>query len=190
MARWTITSLVINEILKYLTDAGVLSTSFEKPAVDNKLNQQIKPWVNVNTNPKEFIDIIRYMKQQRLIDTLQLPDKTVKITITEKGKRRVRQVEVNEMAIPVPSEWDGRWRVVLFDIPERKRQSRDALVRKLKDMGFAQVQRSLWVFPFPCQAEIEFLKHAFQVEPYVLFAEMSYIDIHNTLAKHFRGSLP
>ncbi len=44
-------------------------------------------------------------------------------------------------------QWDGKWRMVFFDIPEDKRQYRDYLRNTLKLIGFKKVQGSVWIYP-------------------------------------------
>lgn len=41
--------------------------------------------------------------------------------------------------------WDGKWRIVIFDIPESKRLVRDLFRRNLKKWGFRHLQKSVWV---------------------------------------------
>lgn len=40
--------------------------------------------------------------------------------------------------------WDGKWRLVIFDIPEKKRLVRDILRRRLKLWEFKPWQKSVW----------------------------------------------
>ncbi len=51
-------------------------------------------------------------------------------------------------------EWDGKWRVVFFDIPEVQRDIRDGLRFELKKLGFGLWQRSAWVTPFDIAVEL------------------------------------
>jgi len=46
-------------------------------------------------------------------------------------------------------KWDGAWRILLFDIPESKRRHRDYLRKILKRIGFKELQRSIWAYPYP-----------------------------------------
>lgn len=50
--------------------------------------------------------------------------------------------------------WDGKWRVVFFDVPEAKRRVRDDLRFELKKLGFGLWQRSAWVTPFDIAEEL------------------------------------
>ena len=64
----------------------------------------------------------------------------VLVKLTNKGK--------NQLAIERAlnsDKWDGKFRVVIFDIPEKNRKVRDVLRRKLKEWGFKYLQKSLWV---------------------------------------------
>ena len=56
---------------------------------------------------------------------------------------------------------------MIFDIPEQYRRARHALKNKLSELGFYPLQKSVWVHPFPCETEIEFLKNHFNIKPYV-----------------------
>ena len=50
--------------------------------------------------------------------------------------------------------WDGLWRLVVFDIAEENRSLRGLLRKKLKSLGFAMFQKSIWVTPFDVTHEI------------------------------------
>lgn len=51
--------------------------------------------------------------------------------------------------------WDKKWRVVIFDVSERKRKQRDSLRNKLKDLSFGMLQESVWITPFPIASELK-----------------------------------
>lgn len=94
--------------------------------------------------------------------------------LTERGKKKMRRFALDTLKINRPIKWDGRWRIIIFDIPERKGAARRAIQRKLNEMGFYQLQKSVWVHPFPCEAEIEFLKDFFDLKQfvYILYSEI------------------
>src|SRR5689334_8879384 len=51
--------------------------------------------------------------------------------------------------------WDGRWRFVVFDLPEKHNAARVRLRRYLKDHGFGYLQKSLWVTPDPLDFDVK-----------------------------------
>ncbi len=46
------------------------------------------------------------------------------------------------------NKWDGKWRIIFFDVPEKKRRYRDELRSMLKTIGFKEFQKSIWIYPF------------------------------------------
>ncbi|PJE65650.1 hypothetical protein COU91_00510 [Candidatus Saccharibacteria bacterium CG10_big_fil_rev_8_21_14_0_10_47_8] len=129
---------------------------------------------------------LSYMNRKNLIEYKKSSDGVLNIVVTEKGRRREQKVRFEELKIKKPKRWDKQWRLVTFDIPESRRKSRSLLSSKLKLLGFHQLQKSVWVHPYPCGLEIELIKQFFKIpDEYIIFAKVSSIDNHNQLVKHF-----
>jgi phenylacetic acid degradation operon negative regulatory protein len=76
-------------------------------------------------------------------------------------------------------KWDGYWRLVVFDIKEIERNTRDFLRRKLKEWGFVMWQESVYISPHPILNEIdEFLKVK-KLFPKVVTMESRLIGVKN-----------
>ena len=69
--------------------------------------------------------------------------------------------------IKKPKRWDKLWRVIIFDIPVEKNKARASLRRKFQELGFYQIQKSVFVYPYPCEEEIMFISKFFGVEKFV-----------------------
>lgn len=106
------------------------------------------------------------LRVRRLVRYVERGKRTY-IEITELGKLRLREFEFDKIEIEPPKRWDGKWRVVLFDIPEKRKQARHALRTKLQDLGFYQLQKSVWVYPFECRDEIDFVCNFINVDRWV-----------------------
>ena len=88
--------------------------------------------------------------------------------ISDGGKQYVKKFVLETLNIAAPKKWDRKWRIITFDVPEKKfKNHRRAFQQKLKELGFYQIQKSVWIHPFPCETEIEFLKDIFQIQPFV-----------------------
>lgn len=61
-------------------------------------------------------------------------------------------------------KWDGKWRAVIFDIPEVSRRDRDFLRRELQWIGFKELQKSVWIFPYNFEKELEALLRFWKFE--------------------------
>ncbi|MEX2007887.1 MAG: hypothetical protein WD850_00055 [Candidatus Spechtbacterales bacterium] len=92
------------------------------------------------------------------------------IELTKKGKRALWK-SMKPLRIPEPARWDGRWRFAIFDVPEKSRYTRDALREKLRQLNFFQIQKSVWVHPYPCTKEIEHVAELYHAEQYLLLFE-------------------
>jgi len=89
------------------------------------------------------------------------------IKITKKGESRILKYRIEDIAIDKPSTWDKKWRLVIFDIPDYDKKKSNSLRYKLRDLGFIQFQKSIFIFPYPCQDQIDFIKEVFEVSEYV-----------------------
>ncbi len=70
-------------------------------------------------------------------------------------------MQIDDLKIKKQKKWDRKWRLVIFDIVEFKKNHREAFRGKLKQLGFYPLQKSVWIYPFDCQPEIELLKDFF-----------------------------
>lgn len=87
--------------------------------------------------------------------------------LTSKGEMRAKREKIENTRIARPKKWDGLWRLIMFDVPEEKRKERQAINFALKKIGCAQYQKSVFITPFPCEEEIDFVANCFGVRQYV-----------------------
>lgn len=125
------------------------------------------------------------LKRNRVIILKEEGDK-FKVELTEKGKRKVEELKLDDMIIKIPPVWDGKWRIIIFDIPEKfHKRARNALREKLQKLGFFQLQKSVWALPYPCEKEVQFLCEVFDISRFVNI--ITAYKIHNDviLRKYF-----
>ncbi len=104
--------------------------------------------------------------------------------ITEKGERML-QMETERAAISKKRKWDRRWRVVIFDIPERRRNMRVRLRRFMQEYGFVRLQDSVWIYPYDCEDLIALAKANFCVGADVLYMIVERLERDKHLREHF-----
>ena len=107
---------------------------------------------------------LREMEKKKLIEFKELGNGTVRIELAHRGKKLLRIYNLEEIAIKKPKRWDGQWRILIYDIPTRQKQASNAFREKLKQLGLFPLQRSVWVSPYECMAEIEFLTTVFEID--------------------------
>lgn len=81
------------------------------------------------------------------------------VRLTEAGKKYlvIERYKMSRRDAP-KRKWDGRWRIVMFDIPEKRRRTRDAFRSIMKDAGFVRFQDSAWIYPYDCEDLVALLK--------------------------------
>ena len=142
-----------------------------------------KEWRAINKD--SLHTAIKALYTSRLIDEQIHDDGSVALMLSEEGKRRALRFTLEEMKIKKPKAWDGKWRVIIFDVPERKRKARDALRGHLRQMDFYELQKSVFVHPYPCGDEIDFITELFEMRPYVRQIMAEAIDNELHLKKLF-----
>ena len=50
--------------------------------------------------------------------------------------------------------WDGKWRIVMFDIPEKRREHRERLRRALSELEYEPIQKSVFIGKRPLAGDI------------------------------------
>lgn len=97
------------------------------------------------------------LKKNGLVQLKKCSDGKIKVFLSPEGYRHLRSYVAQGMAPKKKMIWDGQWRVLIFDIPSEKNMIRDAFRNTVKKFGFYQMQKSVWVYPYPCEDEILFL---------------------------------
>lgn len=128
---------------------------------------------------KKTAQVFYYLKKQGLIQFKE--DKGIlKVILSGAGKRKVEALNLSSLKVSKPKYWDGKWWLVAADIPTKQyRQGADMLRSKLKHMGFYPLQRTLWLFPYNPQKELEFVCQQYGVGQFVTLMEVSRLDVQD-----------
>lgn len=90
----------------------------------------------------------------------------------------------------VPELWDGLWHIVVFDIPEKYKWARLALRDKLLDLGFFPYQKSVYIHPYPCRDEVDFVVEYFKMRRFVRYGILTHITNEAELLLYFNLKKP
>lgn len=128
---------------------------------------------------------IRSLYISKLVRTKGNRDGTFTLFLSKEGKEKALTYNLWNMKINNSGKWDGNWRVVLFDIPEYMKKVRDSMRLHLKNLGFFEFQKSVFVCPFLCSDEIEYIVEFYNIQKYVRLITAHEIDNELHLKKHF-----
>lgn len=82
--------------------------------------------------------------------------------------------------------WDGRWRIVMFDIEEKYRRSRNAIRRALQSLGMYRLQDSVWVHPYDCEELVALIRTEHRAGQHVLYVIADALEGDEPLRRHFK----
>ncbi len=179
-------------ILGTLYVSGFLATALVAPNA-MRLFEYLNPIARKNT--------IRF--NQRITQALLRLERRGLIKVTGEGRKReihitgqgeqiINRLYAGAYVIPLPVRWDGYWRLVMFDVPERRKKVRDTLRMLLRNTGFVHFQHSAWVQPYPCDELVTLLRsHLESGKGEVRYVTMQFIDESDyALRKHFGLIVP
>jgi len=105
--------------------------------------------------------------------------------VTEAGEQLLTFKSMQEKSVKKPKRWDRRWRVVLFDIPERRRGIRNCLRFFMREYGFVRLQDSAWIYPYDCEDIIALVKTNLRIGANVLYMIVEKLEYDKYLREHF-----
>ena len=133
---------------------------------------------------KQLQQSLAKLEKSKLISITDNVGKTI-VRLTKLGKEKVLKFKFDDLRIQKQKHWDRKWRLVIFDVPKNLHINRTVFTKKLKEIGFKQFQKSVWVTPYPCEDEIDFLKEIYLIRPYVRIVTATAIDIQTDLIDQF-----
>jgi DNA-binding transcriptional regulator PaaX len=107
------------------------------------------------------------------------------VSLTSKGELLAHSMDEGRIHLKPQKSWDGKWRMLIFDIPEKKRFVRDRIRNTLNSIGFVRLQDSVWVYPYDCEDLITLLKIDFKIGREMLYIIADKIENDIALRKNF-----
>lgn len=136
-------------------------------------------------NPGKRQGEVVQLSRKRLVKAGLLKYKGKFLELTEEGERKLRQLDRSDYKIKKPKRWDGKWRELIFDIPERRKLMREKLRNTLRSIGFLRLQDSVWIYPYPCEDLITLLKADFKIGKDLLYMIVDSVENDLWIRKHF-----
>jgi len=129
---------------------------------------------------------VNSLYKAKLINERHNRDGTTTLILNNYGKKKALTYNLENIKINRPENWDRKWRIIIFDIPHYLKKTRDSLRFMFKKMGFCPLQKSVFVYPFDCQKEIEFITEWHRANKYIRFIVADSVDNESFLRKYFK----
>lgn len=131
--------------LRTLYVGGMLSVALLAP----KMTRLLPHPDGSRPRRKELYERITRAKH-RLKQAGLVTEREGRLRLTPAGRVHIEKILMREYRIPEPVRWDGKWRILMFDIREKRRHVRTQLRKLLQGTGFLHLQDSVWIYPHPC----------------------------------------
>jgi DNA-binding transcriptional regulator PaaX len=105
--------------------------------------------------------------------------------LTKEGKKILRYWELSDYKFKKPRRWDKNWRIIIYDVSEKKVKTRRKLSKLFKEIGFYRLQDSVWVYPYDCEDIIGLLKTDYGVGKEILYVIAKEIENDKYLREYF-----
>jgi DNA-binding transcriptional regulator PaaX len=165
-------------ILRTVAIAGILSVGLLAPNVIGALHKLgLLPSLRENEIVKSAASRLRRKGLLKFSEG--------RYELTQAGEKILRRWEMTDYKLKKPKKWDRKWRVIIFDIPEKKRRVREAIRPILIESGFVRLQDSVWVYPYDCEDVIGLLKMDFGMGKDLLYLIVDQIEKDRHLREEF-----
>jgi len=106
-------------------------------------------------------------------------------SLTPAGEKMLKKWQMSRYQIKQPRKWDKKWRVIIFDIPEKKKKIRERVRQILLAANFQRLQDSVWVHPYDCEDIIGLMKTDLSIGKHLLYLIVDQIENDRFLRMDF-----
>jgi len=143
-------------LLNSLAIAGIGLIAIAAPNVVQLLKKFDPEWM-LKRDPKQRLqEVASKLKRKGMVEFVEEDGRT-RMRITGKGRKKLESA-ILAAGIQPHGKWDKKWRLVIFDIPEKQKATRAKIRQHLRAFGFQRLQHSVWVYPYDCEDLILLLK--------------------------------
>ncbi len=173
-----------NALLSIVTVAGALAVTAIAPNIFQALPHVMgKDRYKLAFKTKTAVDrlIVKgYMRRIR-------KGGSVFLELTGAGRQHllIEEARANSPASKQRKRWDGRYRLVMFDIPEKRKSTRDRLRMLMGEFGFMRLQNSVWISPYDCEELIALVKAELRIGSAILYALVDQIEGEHKIKNYF-----
>src|SRR3989344_4670549 len=132
---------------------------FIDAAKEAERNKRQKEWEKYNL--WRLRQMIKRMQKSKYVE-IKEEKGTAQVKITEFGKKRLLVYDLEKIQLS-EANWDGKWRLIIYDVKKAKRVNSETFRRTLLKLNLLKLQKSVYLTPFKCEDEVEYLRQLFDI---------------------------
>ena len=157
-----------------------------KPIVDHYKKRQRekeqKEWARFNRS--RLREILKRYHEKKVIEITEDGENSC-IKLTDKGKTKFLKYKLEEIMINHPPKWDGKWRIIIYDIPKEKKTWGEIFRKYLQKLEFLKLQKSVYLTPYRCEDQIEFLRQYYGLGKEIIYIVAQKIENEAVYKEYF-----
>ncbi|MDO8638188.1 MAG: hypothetical protein Q7R43_01325 [Candidatus Daviesbacteria bacterium] len=155
--------------------------AIEKAKRKHDWEKNQKAWKQFNV--KYLKRNLKRLYEQKLVEVVEEDGQEI-IKLTQKGQTKYLRYKMEDWSNNNKG-WDGKWRLVIYDISKLKKDKQEAFRRILKQMNFWPLQESVYLSPYKCQEAIGYLREYFNIGEEVMLLEVSKLENESHYKQYF-----
>ena len=172
--------------MTYLSGGG----SFRRPLlplVIDEIKRLLKELKEIEVDEKRIKQSLENLEKKEIID---LVEKNDEIFVHLKNDNNPQVIKYSIKALlelkQKEKKWNKKWFMVFFDVPEIQRNKRDYLRKFLNKIGFYRYQKSVYIFPYECEEEINLIKKIVEGAKYMKYIIAEKIEDEGAIKTFFK----
>lgn len=165
----------------FLPGLGIIAQAVYKAKQKSDWKKSQKEWQKFNVYLLKRN--LKRLKEQKVVEIIEENGNEV-IKLTEKGHIQYLKYKLEEISLK-GKPWDGKWRVIIYDVGKLKKNAQENFRRILRQINFYRLQKSVYLTPYQCMKEIQYLREYFSIGDEVLVLEISKIENEEIYKKYF-----
>lgn len=155
-------SEIVKDIILWLAVGGAVVLVASSPSFGASAARSFQKWLKKRKQykNKKVYDAFYQLRKQGCV-AFERKGHQIFIQLTTEGRKKAGRLQIDSLKISKPKKWDGKFRLVIFDIVQLKSFYRNAFRGKLQALGFLPLQKSVWIHPYPCKDEVDTLRDFF-----------------------------
>lgn len=126
---------------------------------------------------------LKRLYEQKLVEVVEEKGQEV-VKLTQKGQTKYLRFKMEDWSDKAKG-WDGKWRVVIYDIGKLKKTQQESFRRMLKQMNFWPLQESVYLTPHKCRDVVNYLRDYFNIGEEVMLLEVSRLENEGYYKQYF-----
>ena len=137
-----------------------------------------------NENKYRVDEALNRLRRQGYI-RMRVHDGVWYAELTREGVEASRYFLSDFITLPIHKRWDGKWRIISYDVPEADKWKRQVLCTNLKELGMYEMQQSVFVYPYDCRNEVAQIQKELDLGDAVCFIVALEVMGDDDIREHF-----